>query len=66
MASGNYPVHPYSEEGRKLVAAISLIKEVLRDFDYDGNQTDNAASDGAYRERLNVAIEMIRHVLHGI
>ncbi len=63
MASGNYPLNRNSHEGGKLLSAIALIREVLEETDCDCNQTDNAASDGAGRERLRVAIEMINPVL---
>lgn len=63
MASGNYPLDRNSAEGEKLLSAIALIMEVLEETDCDSNQFDNAASDGADRERLRVAIEMINPVL---
>lgn len=70
MGSGSLPVYGAHETGLKLIEAIRLIAEVRdywRDAVYSGesggNQFDNAARDGAYLERLNVAMEMLKAVV---
>lgn len=66
MGSGMFPVNTDGIRGQKIIE----IKESIRKFrdevaelvysgDSGGGQFDNAAEDGGYLERLNVAIEML-------
>lgn len=64
MGSGYFPFYRNDPEAKKLMEAISLIKEV-RDSVWDevymgsDGQFDNAASDGGYLRQLAIATALI-------
>lgn len=66
MASGSFPVDRSSEEGKALSSAIDIIDELMGDWweavytgDSGGMQFDNAASDGAYMEKMRIARNLL-------
>lgn len=71
MASGCFPFCTTDDEARKLLDIKKQLQEFLNEWssvvssgDSGGMQLDNAASDGGYLERINIAIEMIDGCLY--
>ncbi len=66
MGSGTYPVRPEDKLWNKLEQIIKDLDEVYSEMineAYDNCQFDNAAQDGAYAERIKIAIEMIQGIM---
>jgi len=67
MGRGAFPLYRSGQNGKKLIEALRLMEIVQCDLsdavstgDSGGGQFDNAASDGAALERLNIAAELVR------
>ena len=66
MGRGTFPLYRNDEEAKKLLTAVSLVREVIHEInesvysgDSGGGQYDNSASDGGSLALLHLAARLI-------